>query len=80
MKKDACEELKSFAVLDGTEWGEAMLALCHLNHYSYLLSPELKNSVEREIDEHLQYVKTHATVITETETHTSTYKSLEWND
>jgi hypothetical protein len=80
MKKDACEELKGFAVLDGTEWGEAMLALCHLNHYTYLLSPELKSSVEKEIDEHLQYVKTHATVITETETHTSTYKSLEWND
>ncbi len=80
MKKDTCEELKSFAILDGTEWGEAMMALCHLNHYGYLLSTELANSIKKEIADHLAYVKTHATVITETETHTSTYKSLEWNE
>jgi hypothetical protein len=80
MKKDSCEELKGFAVLDSTEWGEAMMALCHMNHYTHLLSPEFKTSVEQEIDKNLQYAIKHATVITETETYTSTYQSLEWND
>ena len=80
MKKTECDELKSYAVLDGTEWGEAMMALCHLSYYSYLLSESLAKEISTEIKEQLAYVKAHTTIVEETETHTSTYKLLEWNE
>lgn len=79
-KKSICEDLKSYAILDGTEWGEAMMALCHLHHYTPYISESMVEAINKEISENLEYAKTHATIVEESETHTTKYKSLEWNE
>jgi hypothetical protein len=78
--KTKCDDLKSYAILDGTEWGEAMMALCHLSYYSHLLSQELSSALQKEISDNLAYVKANATIVESLETHTTKYKSLEWNE
>lgn len=80
MRHNLCEELKSYALLEGSEWSEAMLALCHLKHYSHLLHADLVKEIDSEIADQLNYVKDHARVVEETETYTSVVKTLEWND
>jgi hypothetical protein len=72
------EELESYAVLDGTEWGETMLLLCQLSSYSSYISKELSNALHREVTENLAYAKENCKVITETETYTKTSSRLEW--
>lgn len=79
MRNNLAEELKSYALLEGSEWGEAMLALCHLKYYSHLLNDSLSKELDKEIKDQLEYVRRHAKVVEETETHTSVIKSLEWD-
>jgi hypothetical protein len=78
--KTKCDDLKSYAILDGSEWGEAMMALCHLSYYSYLMSEELSVALQKEISDNLAYVKANATIVESSETHTTNYKTLEWNE
>jgi hypothetical protein len=78
--KTKCDELKDYAILEGSEWGEAMMALCHVSHYSYLLSEELSTALQKEISDNLEYVKANATIVESSETRTTKYKTLEWNE
>lgn len=79
-KKSMCEELKSYAILDGGEWGEAMMALCHVHHYTTYFSKEIVDAINKEISDNLDYAKKHATIVEESETHITKYKSLDWHE
>lgn len=72
------EELEHYASLDGTEWGETMLALCHLYRYSTYISTELVELIKKEVNDNLKYVKENATIVEESETYTRKIKTLEW--
>jgi hypothetical protein len=75
------DELQEYADLDGTEWGEAMEALCNLacRGRGYL-DEEFMSGVLEEIGKELTYVRDNAIIVDETETIIRTVKSLEWND
>lgn len=76
------EELGEYADIENTEWSEYINALLIIAEIptSYGMSEELSKAIDKEVDLQLKYAKEHFTIVTETETYTRTFKSIEYND
>lgn len=74
---DVIEELRTYAELDGTEWGE-MLDLCErLWGYSSIMSSELVTALENEMKAALEYAREELEIVETVETFTRKTKRLE---
>jgi hypothetical protein len=74
------DELLEYANLDGTEWGEAMEALCNVAQRGRgYLDDAFSALVLAEIDKELEYVRANTEIVEETETITRATKTLEWH-
>jgi len=78
MYSDKIDELREYALLDGTEWGEMIEALCAIAERRSYISDELAEMVMKEIDAELTNVKACAIIEEEEFTTTHKVKTLVW--
>jgi len=76
----AIAELRDYAELDGSEWGEAAIAICEMWTHSWQYSKTLVKALEKEILAYLRCVKscTEIKEYEETENVVRKYRELEW--
>jgi uncharacterized protein YqgQ len=74
---DALEELIKYASLDGTEWGEMIMAAQQLWHYRDYLSAELASILDQEILAQHEWAVNNLQIVEEKVTETKTYRRLE---
>ena len=72
------EELKKYAKLEGSEYGEALRDLCSLANYANYLSEDFEKAVKKEIKNQIKYFKKNTKIVTNTRTETYEYEELDW--
>ena len=71
-------ELMDYALLEGSELGEACMHLDDLAGYDYCLSDEFVDALKKETAKQLDMFKTLSRIVEKEETYTHKVKSLEW--
>lgn len=74
---DAVEELCKYAEIDGTEWGEMIIAMRDLWHYRDYLSKELSEGLDQEILSQHEWAVNNLQIVEEKVIETRTYRRLE---
>ena len=73
------DELMKYAKLDGTEWGEAMMAMYKLYSYRAMLSEDIIAALEKEINDHHRETLAHCQIVQREEISTTIVQELEWD-
>ena len=76
--REQCDALGKYAVLEGSEIGEACQCLIALAGYTDYMSPELVKELSAEIYEQLSYFQMHSKIVERRRTKPETYTCLEW--
>ena len=76
--REQCDALGKYAVLEGSEIGEACLCLINLAGYPDYISPELLKELSAEIDYRLSFFQIHSKIVKKRIANPETYSTLEW--
>jgi excinuclease UvrABC helicase subunit UvrB len=77
LTQDEIEQLQEYGELEGSEWGETVVALLHVYNYRHYMSDQLGAALDAELIDSLEYVKTHFRIVEHQETRTITVRDLE---
>jgi hypothetical protein len=72
--------LEEYASLDETELGEVCELLISLQKYSYMISTNLNEALNKEIKEQHEYFIENTKIVEHKETCIKRWKELEWNE
>lgn len=76
--RTTANDLRKYAEYEGTELGEACMALIHASRYCDYLSSEFLAALHLEITSQLDEFEEYATIVEHEETFTRTVVSVEW--